>query len=373
MSNILDYMKWRGDISFSSSSFNAVDALLFSVISHIDFGGIVPATPDKSISLADAADVFFKKNHGTPEPLGAIVPDAVFDALELMMKSERFKSAELTFYADRFNSEKEQQFSAITVILPENQGVYIAFRGTDDTLIGWKEDFNMSFMKIVPSQIEAVRYVEKAAETLNPEKIYVGGHSKGGNLAAFGGSFCSESVAGRIEKIFCSDSPGFSKEVAADEKFLKYGEKIIRLIPEMSIVGMLLDNPSTELVVKSTAKGVFQHDPFSWEVLGNDFVYSEKISEGSLIIKNTIDKWLAGCSAEQLSGIVNSLYVFLSLTESSTLTELNNNRSKLLKSMKNMSSETKKSILQLVKLMTNAEGSKLKNDIKKKFIKGGGQ
>jgi hypothetical protein len=228
-------------------------------------------------------------------------------------------------------------------------------------------------MNIVPSQRAAVKYVENASRILNGEDIYLGGHSKGGNLAAFGGSFCSEKVQARIKKIYCGDSPGFSKDITEQPLFSEGVKKTVRLLPQTSVVGVLLENPAPMSVVRSNAKGLFQHDPFSWQVMGSGFISEKALTEECNVIKNTVDQWLMSCSFEQRSEIVNSLYVFLSMTESKTLTELHNNRSKLMGIIRKLPKETGRNLLQIVKLLTNAEGNKLRTEVRKKFTRGGAE
>ncbi len=372
MPNILDYLDWRGDISLEHYPLNDLDCLLFSVISHIDFSGIVSNIPDEGIPLSVAADLYFKQNNGYPPSMGLIVPDTIYDALEAMMTAKRYEQVKLTYFSEKVDIGKEKQFAGLTFILPQEQGIFITFRGTDDSLVGWKEDFNMSFMSIVPSQVEALKYIEVAGRSPYASKIYIGGHSKGGNLAVFGGTFCTPEVKDKIKCIYCNDAPGFSDDMVESPDFQEIKSRIIRTVPETSVVGLLLKNPVPMRVVKSNAKGLYQHDPFSWQVKGCKFTEAETLSEGSLIMKDTLDRWLEESTPEQLSQIVNSLYVFLSSTESKTLTELNANRRRLLDSMRQISPETKRSILMIVKLMTGVESKKIKSELKQRLFRQGG-
>ena len=374
MSNILDYLKWRGDVEFARSPFNDVDSLLFSIIAQIDLSDVVPDKPGEMILFPEAADMYFRKTNGMPPSMGYIVPDAIYDAFYGMMKSPRYAEVMLTCYVNDVDVGKEQQFAAYTAVLPERQGLFVAFRGTDDTLVGWKEDFNMSFMSIVPSQVQALKYIETVGRIKSVGKcpVYVGGHSKGGNLAVFSSAFCTEEVKSRIVRICCHDGPGFSKDMVATEDYSSIKDRVIRILPDTSVVGMLLENPAEMKVVKSTAKGLFQHDPFSWEVMCNDFVLADGVSEGSMIMKTTLDEWMEVSTPEQLSDIVNSLYVFLSSTESETLTQLRDNRKRLMTSLRQMPKQTRGSVLQVIKLMTGIESKKIKNELRNRFFKQGG-
>ena len=160
MASILDYLDWRGDITFAERPFNEVDNLLLAELSYLDFGGIVPADFAAAVPLSDAVAAFTKR---TPHAdMGVLVPDKIPGLAQKMAASARFRDVLLSGYVCKLDEQTETQFAALCAALPDGT-VYAAFRGTDDTIVGWKEDFNMGFLPIVPSQREAADYLRAAA------------------------------------------------------------------------------------------------------------------------------------------------------------------------------------------------------------------
>ena len=179
MGNLFDYLDWRGDLSFSEAAFGEIDSLILSTIAYVDFDGIVPsAHGEKSIALLAATRQYLRVHSGEQAYLGAILPPKTITLMVKAAKTKRFANVRLTGYENKLSSDTELQFSAITYMLGNND-IFVAFRGTDDSLVGWKENFNMSFMVTVPAQLEALNYLSAAAQTTSGD-IYVGGHSKGG-------------------------------------------------------------------------------------------------------------------------------------------------------------------------------------------------
>ena len=274
MSGIIDYIKWRGDLDFNVSPFNPVDNLIISELSYMKFSKILE---DKSQApLCEIANKYqnSKNNHN----LGLLLTGEFDLMLELMAKSNRYGQLNIKECVEIIDEAVEVQFAAMTVEINENVA-YIAFRGTDDTLVGWKEDFKMSFLEVVPAQKEALVYVNKIAAKYDYKDIYIGGHSKGGNLAVYSAVYASECAKKRIVKIYNNDGPGFKQRLLETQKYKEISDKIITLIPQSSVVGMLLEHEESYQVVKSNQKGVLQHDGFSWEVMGADFEYLSTVDD----------------------------------------------------------------------------------------------
>ena len=179
MATVFDYLKWRGDLSFAQDPLNPVDGLIFCALSYIPFVGQAAETPNEPIALRDAAADFLSLDDYESRVR------AKNDAMMLRAAAEtaRFGGCKMVLYRDQFAPEEETQFAAMTFLLPDDTA-FVAFRGTDRSLVGWKEDFNMAFQEAVPAQLLAQDYVrEVAAEYVMPLRL--GGHSKGGNLAVF--------------------------------------------------------------------------------------------------------------------------------------------------------------------------------------------
>ncbi len=302
MYDMFDYIEWRGDLPFSKVGPNPVDLLIFSTLSYIQFDGIVPGTADRRISLREAAEKFFAQTD--LEQKVRVKKD--LDLLEAAMDSDRFGEAGMSFYRSILDSEAETQFAAVTYYLGDGTAV-VTFRGTDRTLVGWKEDFNMAFQDTVPAQREALKYLEEfATNTLQPMRLV--GHSKGGNLAVYAAAKSNPSIKQRIIEIHNQDGPGFSEKMMCDSGYLAIVPKISTYLPESSVVGILLEHEEPYTVIKSKKIGPMQHDPYSWEVLRNDFIYCEEISEGSRFLDKTTKAWLESMTTKERNHFVDVIY-----------------------------------------------------------------
>ena len=305
MATMFDYLQWRGDLTFAQDPPNAVDALIFSTLSYIRYGGFVEDTPHQPVRLRDAAEAFFAQEN--PEEFIRVEKD-----LELLQKaalSSRFGQTMLVRYQDTLIPEQETQFAALTFLLDDGSA-FLAFRGTDYSLIGWKEDFNMSFQQTVPSQRLAAQYVrEVAAEYSMPLRL--GGHSKGGNVAVFAAARSSPMVQQRILEVYNHDGPGFTKYMMGDPGYLSVVPRIRTYVPESSVIGMLLEHEEPYTVVKSRTVSLLQHDPYTWEILGKGFITVEEISEDSRFLDAAIKEWFADMSNQERSRLVDVMFTLL--------------------------------------------------------------
>ena len=357
MANIMDYVAWRGDLSFSESPFNEVDNLILTQLAFIDFDGIVPEDlGDGFVSLKEAAEVYFERHDKSQVSMGMIVPDEILTLFERVGQTRRFGKIRLGGYVNHVDTDTEKQFSAIVAKLGDRTA-YIAFRGTDDTIVGWKEDLNLSFLENIPSQIEAREYVERAAAFLRFMPLRLGGHSKGGNLAVFSAVTCKPRTASRIVAVYNNDGPGFIRSLSDNEQYLKLRPRIHTFVPQCSIVGMLLEHDDQYQVVESTEAGVFQHDGFSWQVVGPNFVRLPALSEESQSISAVIKAWISSLNEQERKEFVDALYEWLSSTNAQTLTELNEDRKVLFKSLTTLDSKSKETVVRVVKVLI-AEGTK---------------
>ncbi len=350
MPTVSDYLDWRGDITFSEVGLNEVDSLILSMISYVDFGGIVPEEHvTNSVQLLAATRKYLRAHKGEVPYIGAIIPPDIIAFLAKASKTKRFGNIRMTGYVNDVDTEREVQFSAVTFILDDGCR-YVAFRGTDDTLVGWKENFNMSFMDTVPAQLEAVKYLEAAAEATQG-KIYCGGHSKGGNLAVYATVKASEQTRKKIITAYSNDGPGFGEGFVSGADYQTIKEKIRTIVPESSVVGMLLEHEENYVVIKSTQVGILQHDSFSWEVLGGRFIYLENVSEESRRIDSTLKEWLGDMDKKQREEFVEAVYETLSATNATTLTDISTDKIKLLRAWGNLGEENKSIIMKSIKLL----------------------
>lgn len=314
--NIMDYLEWRGDLAFTQSEMNAVDALIFSNLTYINY----PDVDEKEKPLYRCwkewlgvpADQQFKGLDMMEKPVRALAEAAV--------RTNRFKNLTLTRYRESSSEEMEKQFSAMTFLLPDNS-LFIAFRGTDNSLVGWKEDFNMAFTSGTPSQLAAASYAEEIARTWPECGINLGGHSKGGNLAVWAAVHLPPDVQTRVKHVYNNDGPGFIGDLQTSPGFLNIRDRIFSFVPESSIVGVLM-GCCDYLTVESTGVSVLQHDPFTWKVCGKRFVYNTERTWSGKMIERSVNEMIASMNREELNDLVEELYANLRLDEAKTLTDL---------------------------------------------------
>ena len=329
MGNIMDYISWRGDLSFAQSPFNEVDNLILACFSYVNLDRIPAVTRQKGIELKKLVKEF-KKLH-TIKELEAdksfirLAPFMMFE----MAESVRFGNCVIRNYVNEIVTEAEQQFSAVEIVLDDGTS-YISFRGTDDTIIGWKEDFNLS-TGVVPAQERAVEYMQRISDKVSG-MLRVGGHSKGGNLAIYGSVMC-KSAHDKILEIYSNDGPGFSKEFQESPETAEMMPKIIRIIPEYSIIGTLLEHEKQPIIVASTSRGLLQHDGFSWEVQGPGLVRRDSLNKTALRFIEILHKWIDGMDTEQKRLLIEDLFATLQASGYENLSEVQSGGIKSLAAM----------------------------------------
>ncbi len=350
MPNILDYIKWRGDLSFSKSKFNEVDNLILSRFSYFPLDGLFENLDDV-ITIKEA---YYKWLHSEIEE-EKILQKEDLDLFPLMADSKRYGDLKVTRYVNIINKKEEKQFSAVTIFIPDGT-IYIAFRGTDNTLVGWKEDFNISLDIDIPSQKEAVKYVEDTYNKLH-KKMLVGGHSKGGNLAMYAGIFCKNNIKDNIIVIYNNDGPGLSKPIVEKQEYKETLRKIISYIPQTSIIGKLMYHEEKYIIIKSTQKGIMQHDLFTWQVEGKSFIKLKEVTSESEFVDAIIKEWTTKFTQKQRNDFINIVYEIITENNSDNLYEMSKNRFKtvgnLIKSYHKTSKKNKQIISQTLSELFN--------------------
>ncbi len=329
MGNIMDYISWRGDLSFEQSQFNEVDNLILACFSYVNLDGISAVTKQKGIGLKKLTKEFMKLH--TMKELEAdksFIRLAPFMMMK-MAKSVRFGKCVVRNYVNDIVTEAEQQFAAMEIVLEDGTS-YVSFRGTDDTIIGWKEDFNLS-TGVVPAQKRAIEYLQKISEHTDG-MLRVGGHSKGGNLAIYGSVMC-KSAHEKILEIYSNDGPGFSREFQELPETKEMMPKIIRIIPEYSIIGTLLEHEKEPVIVASSSKGLLQHDGFSWEVQGPALVRRDSLNKTALRFIEILHKWIDGMDTEQKRLLIEDLFATLQASGYENLSEVQSGGLKSLAAM----------------------------------------
>ena len=319
MANILDYLDWRGDLTLSERDFNEVDNLLLAELCYLDFDGLLPTRFDCPVPLPEAMARYDAVRHD--ESMGVLVPDEIPALGRKMAASARFRGITLCGYCSHTDDASQTQFSALTALLPDGTA-YVAYRGTDDTIVGWKEDFNMAFLTIIPAQRMAVEYLQAAAKALAALPLRVGGHSKGGNLAVFAAVFCGEAVQNQLLAIYNNDGPGFRTSLLPLAQHKRIASRIFTILPESSVVGMLLEHEESYQVVRSTQVGLMQHDGFSWQVRGEQFEHLPDLTEGGKLVDEALRTFILSLDDGQRLAFTDALFDILTCTSAGTLTDL---------------------------------------------------
>lgn len=316
MADLFEYLRWRGYLSFTQDPLNAVDALIFSALAYIRFGGSVEAQPETPISLGDALEDFFQ----LPDQTERIRVKADLELLDTVVSAPRFREAKICHYRDILIPEEETQFAAVTFLLDDGSAL-LAFRGTDYSLTGWKEDFNMSFQDTVPAQRLALEYTLDIAESVRTP-LRMCGHSKGGNLAMFAAIQAPETLRKRILGVYNNDGPGFREYITENPAYQEMIPRLHTYVPQASVIGMLLEHEEPYTVVKSKQLGLLQHELYSWQLMGREFETVKEITADSRFLDQTIKTWLNDMSIEDRNQVVDAIFDLLSVGDVDNVFEI---------------------------------------------------
>ena len=344
MANVMDYLVWRGEFGLELSPWNEVDALMFSVVSYLDF------------EKADGEEGKTLRQIKEESLLPDMMPQSAFlhrkKLCEAMADSPRFRDVKVHHFISITEKEAEIQFCAMCFDLPDGT-LCVAFRGTDSTIVGWREDLNMSLLDPVPAQEAARFYLQRAAETTD-RPLRLVGHSKGGNMAAFASACVPPEVQDRIIDIYSFDGPGMSPEIFQSEGYQRIVGKIRSFVPQTSVVGMLMEYHRAYRVVRSDASGIQQHEPLTWQVYGPHFEELPHIDETAKTISATLHEWLQRSNPEEREAFVDTVFQMLESTKASTVGELVGDKFRnlrtVLESTREIDPEMRKASTKLVNL-----------------------
>ena len=479
MANILDYIYWRGDLTFEERSFNEVDNLIFSELAYLKMDGILtnigdirtaeqaqplleePGLNTETIQAAEAVQAAemiraTEAIQGTEtvkdkvdvqaaeavqdteavrdaeqvqaadagyelmavqdmdavqdaerdiltvadivsryEKLGyrqSELPNDPKDAALAMAKAPRYKDLLVSDYINIIDDEKEIQFAAMTIHAPEF--LYIAFRGTDNTIVGWREDFNFSYQRETPAQGQAVTYMnyilqkyragiyladryrgpQQSDKTVSPAwmpEVYAGGHSKGGNLAIYAAAFCDPALQPLLTSVYSFDGPGFNRYVTQTGAYQAILPKVTLTIPESSLIGILMSNADAKKIVKCSAEGSNQHNPYTWLIERDRFEEAKARSESSVFLDGTINKWLDRLDDKTKEGFVNTVFDVIDATGAGTFAGIMEHKwesyNAILNAVRALPTEDQKLVLRAVKELAVISGDALWNEAKKTF------
>lgn len=376
MAGIVEYSLMNAHKDFNTLPFTKVDGLIFAQLAYLDFDTFVPdrqlftrGITFSKICEQDDFDTLFPLERTARKNL------LLFNSLAY---SKRYGKIKINYHENIFDSEKEVQFSATTFLLPDGTAC-VSFRGTDSTITGWRENFNMLYNDTVPAQISAVKYLNNVARKIKGNIIVVG-HSKGGNLAIYASVMCSPKTKEKIVEVQSFDSPGFTEEFVNSPNYLETESKIIKFVPEDSMIGMLLNDTASYRIVKSDGEGIHQHDPFLWLVDDNDFITGEKIHTKARFVNSTFKEWVSNFTPEQRELFVDAMFDIVEATNIQKAESfldwsenLKGNSSLILDTIKDLDPETRSFMLKVLRNIfpsaTDSVLTKPKSIIKNTFGK----
>lgn len=346
MANIIDYLDIKGDVDFEQSPINEIDKIILARFSNLPFGKIVFEKKEtienialKMLNLKDE-DFFWKGDKEFIQKIG---------------ENRRYKDLIVSDYSEIKDLLIEKQFAAITIWI-SNKLRYVSFRGTDTSLVGWKEDFNMAFMDDIPSQKEGLKYLNSIGKKYRG-KLIVGGHSKGGNISIYASMYCKLIIRRKILEIINADGPGFNEKVIKSKEYLRVLERINTYIPQSSIIGRLLEHEDNYEIVYSSQKGVMQHDIYSWQLEGDNLVRVNDLTDESKIVSKVLKKWLEDTTPNQRENFFNIIYEVLVSTDLKDFNDFSVDTlkkiRKVIKSYKNIEKEERKEIEEMFKLLVD--------------------
>lgn len=303
---IYDYLTWRGDLSLSASPWNECDYLLFAILSYVNVRAVEHDAHTRVTSPADLARSLVALTSPCSKTINpTYIRSMIAPARKLfeqLARAPRYARVMLRNYTDVCDNAKHVQFCAETWLVP-NTFELVCFRGTDMSIAGWKEDFLLGLGE-VPAQTMAREYLTQVVaggDTLvgsapcdhpTPLPVAVLGHSKGGNLAAFAAVSMPQELQRRIAAVYNLDGPGFSPALNVPNPYTVYGERYRRIVPEFSVVGQLFGTDAAPcFVVKSTAMGLFEHEPLTWCVGATSFIAARGLHPAATRVAQMHARW----------------------------------------------------------------------------------
>ena len=309
---VMDYLRWRGDLPLARDGFNEVDNLVLCIISYLNFrrfDDLKTTDPTGAVALPEVAARLTEED----EQLGLSELDYI-PLMRLAAETERFRDVRMFGFTHEWDEEKEMQFDAVSYLLPDNT-LFVSFMGTDTSLVGWKEDFNMSFLSAVPAQERATAYSAAMAAACPNRKLRIGGHSKGGNLAAWAAIHIPADLQKqRLLAAYNNDGPGFSHDMVETEAYRRVADKLHTYIPESSIVGVLLEHAEDYAVIDSSNRSIMQHEPMSWNVEGPRFVHLGQRSQMGKLSDDVLRQWIGSMTPQEREQFSDALFDVLSLS-----------------------------------------------------------
>lgn len=300
--SIIDYASSKKD-SFSSYLPIETDYAIFAHLSYFNYGVYLPLFGD-SINphdiplLQEGVDPLLKR-------IAYIEKDLFL--VKGLRSNPRYSEVIVLYHESKFDHEKKEQFSATSFFIPSLNRIVIAYRGTDSSLVGWREDFDMSFLCPIPAQKDAIDYLNKVA-SLSDASIVLVGHSKGGNLACYSYLMASKEIRSRILSVYSFDGPGLNDAIKGSE-LINHDDKVFHYVPYESVIGGIYGSPVHKIVVDSRAHLLDQHLLYNWKVAPSGlFMKCEKMSPFYERMEEYFNVWVKEISPEERKLLVDSIY-----------------------------------------------------------------
>ena len=354
MAPLADYLKWRGDLPLEYDGFCELDAAMIAWLSYLPFELVSDGAVTENMRLTELCSYMT----AAPGVEDKLVHEEDLGFCREFSQCRRYREVRLSFFECHWDAQSQTQFAALCLRLGGGLGC-VAFRGTDNTLVGWKEDLNLGLTFPIPAQSSAQLFLERAAKEL-PDcgRLTVCGHSKGGNLAIYAAAFCSDAVQRRIDAVYNFDGPGFEDRVLGSEGYRRVRSRILTFVPRFSVIGMLFDIDRPFTAVCSSASGIAQHTLSTWQAEGRRFEYAQGLTEASRMLDSSLDTWFRDMGPEEREGFVEAVYRILTQNNAQTLKELPSGRLDnavtAVKALRKLDDGTRKSALRAVQLLMSS-------------------
>ena len=311
MKNMLDYIKEFGHVSFEERAFSEIDALVLTELEYLPLEKVVPSDEngENFVTVKEIAEYMQEHKQELFDENPMMITQERHEVSQVIADAPRFQSLKFFGVVSEWDKDTTKQFAAVTVEVEPSVRL-VVFRGTDETLIGWKEDFLMTYSPLVAAQTDAKEYLAKQASLWDGD-LMISGHSKGGNLAIYAAATQEEDVQLRIVDIFCFDSPGLYRSVLETKGYQNIVPLAMRYIPQDSLVGLMLESEVPYVIVKSNATGAMQHSAMTWEIEDGQFIKMEKLTKNSQLNDQTFKKWTESVSDEELELFWNVFFELL--------------------------------------------------------------
>lgn len=346
MPDLFDYLDWRGDVRFFADPFNEVDNLILSTLAYTDFEGL--PEDGSPVAVGEARDRFFSRHDREKLKAASAASARAALLLDGMADGARFRGTLICRSLCETDREKEAQIAAVTFLLDDGTA-FAAFRGTDNSLIGWREDFDLSFLPETEGQRRAAVYLDGAARFGLP--LRAGGHSKGGNFAVYAAAHCKKETRGLLAQVYTNDGPGFRSDTLDFDGYREIFPKIISIVPDTSIIGRLLCADYPRNIVLSSAAGIAQHDPFTWQVARNRLVRAEQ-SDAGRFFEKALGEWVEQMDDDTRRSFTDTVFTLFESTGKETFRDIGESKLKsaeaMIKSMAGLPKEKRGELARLI-------------------------